>query len=99
MGAASFVLDLPVFGSKKLLTDTLGISFLMQAWWMFCICSAIYVVVSLATPPPAPANVDGLTWANPLAAIFGKPLTSARDPRIFAGLLLLTMVVFYSLFR
>jgi solute:Na+ symporter, SSS family len=99
MGAASFILDLPVFGSVKLLTDGLGISFLMQAWWMFCICSVIYIVVSLATPPPAPANVDGLTWSNPLAVIFGKPLISARDPRVFAGLLLLTMVVFYTLFR
>jgi hypothetical protein len=55
--------------------------------------------VSLATAPPAPANVDGLTWSNPLAMIFGKPLISARDPRVFAGLLLLTMVVFYTLFR
>lgn len=99
MGATSFILDLPVFGATKLITDGLGISFLMQAWWMFCICSLIYIVVSLATPPPAPANVEGLTWANPLAAIFGKPVRSTRDPRLFAGLLLLTMVVFYTLFR
>jgi SSS family solute:Na+ symporter len=99
MGAVSFVVDLPVFGSTRLITDGLGISFLMQAWWMFCICSMIYVVVSLFTPAPAQASIEGLTWENPLSVIFGRPLTTARDPRVFASLLLLTMAILYYIFR
>ncbi len=99
MGAASFVLDLPVFGSTKLITDGLGISFLMQAWWMFCICCVIYFVVSLFTPAPEKEKIHGLTWENPLSVVFGRPLNSARDPRIFAGLLLLTMTMLYYIFR
>jgi SSS family solute:Na+ symporter len=99
MGAVSFVLDLPVFGTTKWITNGLGISFLMQAWWMFCICCLIYAVVSLVTPPPLPEKVEGLTWANPLATVFGQPLRSVRDPRVFAGLLLFTMVILYTLFR
>ena len=47
MGVASFVLDLPVFGDTKLISDGLGISFMMQASWMFCICSLIFLFVSL----------------------------------------------------
>ena len=99
MGAVSFVLDLPVFGSTKLITEGLGISFLMQAWWMFCVCCVIYFGVSLLTPAPAKENIQGLTWDNPLSVVFGQPLTSVRDPRVFAGLLLLTMTMLYYTFR
>lgn len=99
MGAIGFMVDLPVFGTTKLLTDDLGISFLMQAWWMFCICSMVYVVVSLLTPAPSAASVDGLTWSNPLAVILsGKP-KSISDPRVLSGFLLLTMVALYYIFR
>lgn len=99
MGAVSFVIDLPVFGKTKLITDGLNISFLMQAWWMFCICCAIFVVVSLVTPAPAEASIHGLTWQNPLSVIFGRPLKSWSDARIFAGVLLVTMAILYYVFR
>jgi SSS family solute:Na+ symporter len=72
---------------------------MMQAWWMFCICSLIFVIVSLFTPPPAEENLKGLTWSNPLAVIFGPPLRKASDPRIVAALLLLAMIVLYYIFR
>jgi solute:Na+ symporter, SSS family len=88
IGAASFVLDLPVFGTEKLITHGLGISFMMQAWWVFCFCSALFIVVSLSTPPPMAENIDGLTWERPLAVIFGKKVEGFSDPRILAGLLL-----------
>jgi solute:Na+ symporter, SSS family len=99
IGAASFVLDLPVFGTEKLITHGLGISFMMQAWWVFCFCSALFIVVSLSTPPPMAENIDGLTWERPLAVIFGKKVEGFSDPRILAGLLLTTMAVLYYIFR
>lgn len=99
IGALSFVLDLPVFGTEKIITHRLGISFMMQAWWVFCICSVLFVVVSLLTPPPPPEKIEGLTWANPLAVIFGKKLEGIFDPRIIAALLLSTMAVLYFVFR
>ena len=99
IGALSFVLDLPVFGTEKLITHGLGISFMMQAWWVFCICSVIFVVVSLLTPAPPPEQIEGLTWANPLAVIFGRKLDGVSDPRMVAGLLLATMAVLYYVFR
>ncbi len=99
LGVVSFILDLPAFGSEKLITHGLGISFMMQAWWVFCICSVLFVVVSLLTPPPAPEKIDGLTWTNPGAVIFGKKLETASDPRLVAGLLLATMAVLYFEFR
>ncbi len=99
IGAASFVLDLPVFGTEKLISHGLGISFMMQAWWVFCICSVLFILVSLATPPPAAEKVDGLTWEHPLAVIFGKELEGFFDPRIVVSLLLATMAVLYYVFR
>jgi solute:Na+ symporter, SSS family len=99
MGAAAFILDLPVFGTTKLITDGLGISFMMQAWWMFCICSGIFVIVSLLTPPPSAQQIEGLTWSNPLAVLSEQPLTTFWDPRILALVLFLTMCVLYYTFR
>jgi SSS family solute:Na+ symporter len=99
IGAASFVLELPVFGTEKIVTHRWGISFMMQAWWVFCICSAIFILVSLLTPPPPADKLDGLTWDNPLAVIFGKEVEGFFDPRIIAGVLLATMAILYYVFR
>jgi solute:Na+ symporter, SSS family len=99
IGAISFVLDLPVFGTEKLITQGLGISFMMQAWWVFCLCTLLFVVVSLLTPPPAPEQIEGLTWEHPFSVILGKKLGGLSDPRVVAGLLMATMVVLYCIFR
>ena len=98
LGTVMFILDFPVFGSEKILTDGLGIPFLMQAWYSFCICSLFYVIVSLCTPPPSCEQVDGLTWRNPLSVIVHGPLVKGADPRIVAGLLLVTLGVLYYFF-
>ncbi len=98
-GAVCFVLDLPAFGSEKLLTHGLGIPFLMQAWWLFCLCCGIFVAVSLLTPPPAPEKVDGLTWDHPLQVIFhGRP-GGRPDPRVLAAVLVAIMAALYWVFR
>ena len=99
MGAASFILDLPVFGAEKIITHRWGVPFMMQAWWSFCACSVFYVIVSLLTPPPAPEKVDGLTWDHPLEVILHGWPTRISDPRIMAGLLLLVVGLLYYLFR
>ncbi|HWF91893.1 MAG TPA: sodium:solute symporter [Terriglobales bacterium] len=99
IGAISFVLDLPVFGTEKLITQGLGISFMMQAWWVFCICSLLFVIVSLLTPAPAPEQIEGLTWQNPFAVIFGKKIEGFFDPRTIAAFLIGTMAVLYFIFR
>jgi SSS family solute:Na+ symporter len=71
----------------------------MQAWWMFCICCVIYIIVSLFSPAPAEEKIRGLTWEHPLSVVIGKPLTTVYDPRIFAALLLFTMATLYYIFR
>lgn len=99
MGAIAFILDLPAFGTEKIVTHRWGIPFMMQAWWMFCICSVIYVAVSLLTPAPAPESVDGLTWDHPLAAVTQERFKGLRDPRLIAAVLAVTVAVLYYIFR
>jgi len=99
VGAASFVLDLPVFGTEKIISHRLGIPFLMQAWWVFCLCSLLYFVVSLVTPAPPAEQIEGLTWKNPIAVILGDSGSDSATPRIVATVLLATMAVLYYIFR
>lgn len=99
LGAVVFMIDLPLFGNQKIITDNWGIPFMMQAWWLFCICSVVYFVVSFLTPKPAAEQIEGLTWNNPLAVIRRGKVTGVSDPRIIAALLLLLMIILYSILR
>ena len=99
LGALAFILDLPVFGTVKIITNGWGIPFLMQAWWMFCICSVLYVAMSYATPAPAPELVDGLTWTQPLSIITRGRVTGLSDVRVVAAILIATVCFLYFIFR
>ena len=99
LGATLFILDLPVFGEVKIITSSLGIPFMMQAWWSFVACCTFFVIVSLMTPPPPPESLENLTWDHPLAVIFHGKITGLLDPRALSGVLVVTMVVLYYVFR
>jgi len=99
LGVAAFILDLPVIGDEKIITHRWGIPFMMQAWWLFCICSAIYVVVSFSTPAPAPESIEGLTWNHPFSAITEKKFEGLKDARVMATVLAVTVGVLYYVFR
>jgi len=109
LGAAVFVVDFPavsglLFGLEtsgdpvQLITGKLGIPFMLQAWWLFVICSAVFVVVSLLTPAPDPRQVERYCWSHPLAAITEKKITTLLDPRLLTVLLILVMAICYFIF-
>lgn len=99
MGIVAFILDLPVFGTEKIITHKLGIPFMMQAWWMFVICSVIFVIVSLSTPKPAEESIKSLTWEKPSKVLAQGRITSLSDPRLLALGLLILLVILYYIFR
>jgi SSS family solute:Na+ symporter len=99
LGIAAFMMDLPVFGTEKIITHRWGIPFMMQAWWMFCICTVVYVVVTWLTPPPPPESVDGLTWSHPLAVLTQEQFKGLRDPRLISAVLAVTVAVLYYVLR
>lgn len=114
LGLVAFAVDLPLITiyettkvvngvetlvPQQLITERWGIPFMMQAWWGFCLCSAIYLGVSLCTPAPLPDQVDGLTWPNPLSVLTREPFVGVSDPRLLAAILLLVMAILYITFR
>lgn len=98
LGVISFCLDFVPISGQMFITEGLGIPFMMQAWWLFCICCVIYYAVSYATPKPDPVAIAECTWESPLAVITKGKLTGIFDNRLLAGYLLLTMVVLYAAF-
>ncbi|WP_445193948.1 sodium:solute symporter family transporter [Sphingomonas sp. Tas61C01] len=108
MGVAYFILDLPSVGRSLLdlpagrafgglVTDPshgLGVPFMLAGPILAGACVAIYVIVSLSTPPMDPARVAAVSWDHPLAFLRG-PLVGASDPRIISALLLATVAALY----
>jgi len=102
LGIVAFVIDLPAFGETQWISDPekgLGIPFMMQAWWGFCLCSIVYVVTSLLTRAPDQKAIADLTWSNPLQVIFHGRLKGLGDPRIVALAIFGLMIVLYTIFR
>ena len=99
MGATAFVLDFKDASGYKLITEGWGIPFMLQAFLMTMICSAVFFAVSKITPPPPAAKIDGLTWENPLSALTHRWSGAGTDPRRLALALCMSIVVLYWLFR
>ena len=99
MGAVAFIVDFPLIGDTKLLTDGLGMPFMMQAFWMTMMLSVLFVVVSLLTPPPPREKVDGLTWENPVQVLLKPHTGEGVDPRKVAAWLCGSMAVLYVFFN
>ncbi len=99
MGATAFVLDFKDAAGHKLITDSWGVPFMLQAFWMTVICSVIFYVVSKRTPPPPIEKVAGLTWENPLGALTRRWVGDGIDPRRLATILCVVIASLYVVFR
>ena len=98
MGITVFVLDFKFTSSgTSIVTESWGIPFMMQAWWLFCICVAIYLTVSKFTPKPDPLVIEKYTWESPLATVKGK-ITGIRDVRVLIILLVIALIVLFTVF-
>lgn len=100
LGVGCFAADFvpPLYGRPAIITELWGIPFMMQAWWLFCICSLIYFTSSLATPKPSKEQLK-YTWASPVQFLTGKRFTGLTDVRLHAGLLLITLIILYTIFQ
>jgi len=99
LGLTTFLVDFPVYGDVKLITQLWGIPYMMQSWWLFVIISIIYVVVSLLTPPPRPEQIDNYTLDKPLSFLTKGKITGIADPRILSLILVIIMAILYVIFR
>jgi SSS family solute:Na+ symporter len=98
LGITAFCLDFEPISGSMYLTRGLHIPFMMQAWWLFVICTAIYFIISYSDKKPDPEIIRNYTWENPIAVITKDEFRGIKDVRLWAGVLVLTLFVLYIFF-
>ncbi|MBK1878975.1 sodium:solute symporter [Pelagicoccus mobilis] len=109
LGAVVFCLDFPAVSGlflgyneagepARMFTENWGMPFMMQAWWLFAICSGLFVTISFLTPKPNPEDIEKYCWQSPLQVLFEKRITGISDPRSLSLILIAVMVVCYVVF-
>ena len=97
-GIIVFCLDFDPIAGSKLITDGLGIPFLMQAWWLFVGCICFYLIMSIYSARRPLAEIRDLIFTRKDFRGFGSRLQSIRDPRIWTVVLLMIMIMLYVYF-
>jgi SSS family solute:Na+ symporter len=97
VGFIYLAIDIPLIGDKKIIADGLGIPFMQVGWYLFLLSSAVYFVVSLATPAPAKEQLENLCWTRPLDSLRGKMDGTITDPRVMAAILFVIMGILYAI--
>jgi len=98
LGITAFCLDFEPISGHMYLTKGLHIPFMMQAWWLFVICTVIYFAVSYSTPRPPAEVIENYTWENPVSVITKGEFKGIKDVRLWAGILVVTLVIMYIIF-
>ncbi|MFC1739449.1 sodium/solute symporter [Planctomycetota bacterium] len=99
IGIIYLLIDIPLIGSKQIVTEDWKIPFMMVGVILCAICIGIYVIVSLITPRPTQEQLKNLCWEHPLESIRTGAVKSVTDPRIMAGVLFVLVLVLYYLLR
>jgi SSS family solute:Na+ symporter len=97
-GAIVFCLDFEPILGLSLITDGLGIPFLMQAWWLFVLCITFYTIMGSFSKVRPMQEIQKLIFTKEVVRGFTKRISSIRDPRIWAVILLIIMISLYIYF-
>ena len=98
LGITAFCLDFEPISGSMYLTRGLHMPFMMQAWWLFVICTVIYFAVSYTSPVPPAEVIGNYTWESPISVISKGRFTGIKDPRLWAGMLIFILVILYLIF-
>ncbi len=97
-GILVFCLDFEPISGARYITDGLGIPFLMQAWWLFVICIGFFTLLSHLSKSRPLSEIKNLIFTRETYEGFMSGIHNIRDPRIWALILLIAMVLLYSYF-
>jgi SSS family solute:Na+ symporter len=94
-------LGVVVFVINKLFPETLigHIPFMMMAFYLFCICAVLQVILSYRFPVVHTAESSTLYWKSPLEPLQSPGWRGIGNYKILSGALLLLMGVLYYIFR
>ena len=99
IGIVYFLVDLPAFGDTRLVADDWGIPFMQVGWWLFCLCSVVYVATSLLTPAPPDEQLKAIHWQPPMKVLLESKLVGWTDPRSVSIGLFALMAILYFILR
>ena len=99
IGILIFCLEFEPISGTRYITYNLGIPLMMQAFWLFVICSVIHVTVSLLTPPPPLEKTRDIAMEKPWDFITKDKISGFTDPRILSLILVVVMAILYIIFR
>ncbi|MBT3244776.1 MAG: sodium/solute symporter [Bacteroidetes bacterium] len=98
LGITAFCFDFEPISGYMYLTHGWHMPFMMQAWWLFVICSIIYFLVSWFTKKPSSEVIEKYTWKNPLAVVLSGKINKWTDPRVLALMLVVVLITLYIIF-
>ena len=75
-----------------------NLQFMMAAFYLFAICSAVLVTTSLIWPHRHTPQSERLVWRNPLEALHEAGWTGILNYKVLAGLLFAIMILLYVVF-
>lgn len=75
-----------------------NVQFMMAAFYLFVICSAILVVASLIWPHKHTPQSERLVWKHPWEALQDEGWRGIGNYKLLAGVLFVTMIVLYIRF-
>jgi len=98
MGLVVFLLDW--FRDKDWLRQYIEwkVPFMMASFYLFLLCSATLILVSLFRPHKHTAESERLVWNDPRDAFRGEAWKGIGNYKFLAALLFATMVVLYTIF-
>ena len=97
-GALVFCFDFAPISGYSYITEGLGIGFLMQAWWLFVLCSVFYIILSMNSVSRPIADIEDFVFTKDKLISFKAKFTGIKDARIWAIILLIVMIALYVLF-
>ena len=99
LGITCFCLDFIPISGKMYLTRGLGIPFMMQAFYLFCICTILYFTISVFTPKTSEAQLADCTWNKSDNTLVGPIKNVVKDYRTWTVILILCLATLFYIFR
>jgi SSS family solute:Na+ symporter len=93
LGMGRLVAEIYKPQTSGLLYTFADINFLHFAFFLFVVCSAVLVVVSLTSPPESDEKLENLTFSTTSGATESEPRWRRRDVQLSAVLILLVVAV------
>ena len=75
-----------------------NVPFMMMTFYLFLLCSALLIVISLWKPHRHTSESKALVWSHPLEGLQGAAWPGLGNYKLLSGVLFITMIILYIKF-